>query len=138
MGKPGKTAVPFTQKHFGTKGSMTDDSHTMTKGAATMMKQSAVYMYGNEPIQQSASATKRRAPRQENESKEAYGKRVYNDAMSKVEAQQKTSSKRRNAPKEKSMFPKITSGMGSSFTTHKGPKITTGMGTSFTTRNKGK
>tara|TARA_B100000902_G_C27280883_1_gene901689 strand:+ start:880 stop:1293 length:414 start_codon:yes stop_codon:yes gene_type:complete len=137
MGKPGKTAVPFTQKHFGTKGSMTDDSHNMTKGGAAMMKQSAIYMYGNKPIQQSASATKTRSPRQENESKEDYGRRVYNDAMSKVQKQQETSSKRRNAPKEKSMFPKVTSGMGSSFTTYKGPKITTGMGTSFTTRNKG-
>lgn len=46
MGKPGKTAVPFTQKHFGTKGMSTDDSHVFTKSGANAMKSAALYAYG--------------------------------------------------------------------------------------------
>jgi hypothetical protein len=46
MGKPGKTAVPFTQKHFGTKGASTDDSHVFTKSGANAMKSAALYAYG--------------------------------------------------------------------------------------------
>ena len=57
--------------------------------------------------------------------------------MQRVEDTKKARERRSNAPEEKSMFPKITSGMGTSFKSHKGPQITTGMGTSFKTRNKG-
>ena len=38
--------MPFTQKHFGTKGASTDDSHTFTKSGANAMSSAALYAYG--------------------------------------------------------------------------------------------
>lgn len=133
MGKAGPTAKPFTQKHFGTKGNTTDDSHSMTKGGAAMMKQSAVYSYGKAPIKQSYSAKgPTRAGQGPEESREDYGKRVYNDAMKRSQEQQK------NTKKNTRKNPKISYGMGSSYTSVRGPRVTSGMGRSFTTHNKGK
>lgn len=118
---------PFTQKHFGTKGASTDDTNSMTKGAATMMKQSAVMMYGSEsPVKQ----------RKEGESREDYGKRVYNQAMEKVKAQKKNAAerKRKEAREQRSTI-SYSMGMGTSRTSGKVklPKVKTGMGTSYTT-----
>tara|TARA_B110000858_G_scaffold36102_1_gene40480 strand:- start:514 stop:885 length:372 start_codon:yes stop_codon:yes gene_type:complete len=120
---------PFTQKHFGKKGTSTDDSNTMTKQGAVMMKQAALYQGS------SKGGEKEFGP--QNETKEEYGKRKFSEATKRQEDSKKARERRSNAPKEKSMFPKITSGMGSSFKSHKGPQITTGIGTSFKTRNKG-
>lgn len=118
---------PFTQKHFGTKGASTDDTNSMTKGAATMMKQSAVMMYGSEsPVKQ----------RKKGESREDYGKRVYNQAMEKVKAQKENAAerKRKQAQEQRSTI-SYSMGMGTSRTSGKVklPKVKTGMGTSYTT-----
>lgn len=70
---------PFTQKHFATKGASTDDSHNMTKQGAALMKKCPVMSY-NGPIQQ----------RKEGETREQYGERTYQEAMSRVKAQKKS------------------------------------------------
>jgi len=52
------------------------------------------------------------------ETKEERGKRVYEEAMARIEAQKQQSEARKKMPKNKSILPRITSGMGSSFTTY--------------------
>lgn len=119
---------PFTQKHFGTKGSNTDDSHTMTKPAAAMMKQSAVMSYGS-PVQQ----------RKPGETKEQYGTRVFQEAKQRVKTQQENLAKRaeeERTSERPSIRVKMGMGTSLSSTKIKGPRITSGMGTSFTTHTK--
>lgn len=121
---------PFTQKHFGKKGTSTDDTNSMTKGAATMMKQSAVMMYGgNSPVKQ----------RKEGETKEDYGKRVYEQAMNRVKTQKKNAAeKRKQEARDPRSSVKISMGMGTSIRSTKvrAPKVTSGMGRSYTTHKK--
>jgi hypothetical protein len=52
------------------------------------------------------------------ETKEERGKRVYEEAMARIKAQKQQSEARKKMPKKKSILPRITSGMGSSFTTY--------------------
>ena len=52
------------------------------------------------------------------ETKEERGKRVYEEAMERIRAQRRQSEARKKMPKKNSILPRITSGMGSSFTTH--------------------
>jgi hypothetical protein len=118
---------PFTQKHFGKKGTSTDDTNSMTKGAATMMKQSAIMMYGGEsPVKQ----------KKEGETKEQYGKRVYEQAMNRVKTQKKNAAeKRKQEARDSRSSIKVSMGLGTSRTSKKIklPKVKSGMGTSYTT-----
>ena len=127
---------PFTQKHFGKKGTSTDNTNSMTKGAATMMKQSAIMMYGGDsPVKQTAPKSKRK----EGETKEQYGQRVYEQAMNRVNTQKKNAAeKRKREANDPRSSVKITMGMGTSrrSSTVKAPKVTSGMGTSYTTHKK--
>ena len=52
------------------------------------------------------------------ETRKEKGKRVYEEAMAKLKAQQASAAAKKKMPKKKSLLPRITSGMGSSFTTH--------------------
>ena len=116
---------PFTQKHFGTKGASTDDSHNMTKQGATLMKKCPVMSYGG-PIQQ----------RKEGETREQYGKRTYQEAMSKIEAQKKSAAERKKQKaREQRSTINVSMGLGTSRTSGqiKLPRVSTGMGTSRTT-----
>lgn len=116
---------PFTQKHFGKKGASTDDAHNMTKGGATMMKQSAVMSYGS-PVQQ----------RKQGETKEEYGKRTYKEAMERVKAQKESAAKRaREEAGEQRSSIRVKMGMGTSLSSKKVklPRTTSGMGTSLKT-----
>ena len=116
---------PFTQKHFGTKGASTDDSHNMTKQGATLMKKCPVMSYSG-PIQQ----------RKEGETKEQYGKRTYQEAMQRLEAQKKSAAERKKqeAQEQRSTI-NVSMGLGTSRTSGqiKLPRVTSGMGTSLTT-----
>ena len=116
---------PFTQKHFGSKGASTDDSHSFTKAGAAVMKKCAVYSYGA-PIQQ----------RKEGESEEDYGKRTYNEAMSRIRAQQESSAQRKkeSAQEQRSTI-NVSMGLGTKRTSGKIklPRVTSGLGTKRTT-----
>lgn len=116
---------PFTQKHFGSKGASTDDSHSFTKAGAAVMKKCAVYSYGA-PIQQ----------RKEGESEEDYGKRTYNEAMSRIKAQQETSQRmKKQRAQQQTPSLRVKMGMGTSVKSQvfKGPRVKSGMGTSLKT-----
>jgi len=52
------------------------------------------------------------------ETKEERGKRVYEAAMARVKAQKAQSEAKKKMPKQKSILPRITTGMGTSFTTY--------------------
>jgi len=127
---------PFTQKHFGQKGMSTDDTHSMTKGAATMMGQSAVMSYGKQPIKQLGVSTKKEEFGPQQETKEERGKRVYQQAQQRL-AEQKESAKQRaqqEAGEQRSSI-RVKMGMGTSLSSKKIklPRTTSGMGTSLKT-----
>lgn len=128
---------PFTQKHFGSKGTSTDDSHSFTKAGAAVMKNCAVYSYGSSPVKQSYSAKgPTRAGQGPEESREDYGKRVYKNAMDKIKAQKESSARRKKeAAQDQRSSIKVSMGLGTGRTSGKIklPKVTSGMGTSYTT-----
>lgn len=119
---------PFTQKHFGSKGTSTDDSHSFTKAGAAVMKNCAVYSYGSSPVKQTG--------KKEGETREQYGKRVYQQAMDKAKAQKESSARRKKeAAQDQRSSIKVSMGLGTGRTSGKIklPKVTSGMGTSYTT-----
>ncbi len=119
---------PFTQKHFGKKGTMTDDSHSFRNAAAKMMSKSPVFQKG--------VSTKQQEYGPQQETKEEKGKRVYKQAMDKIAASKKASAERKKqqAQEQRSTI-KVSMGLGTSRTSSKIklPKVTTGLGTGRTT-----
>lgn len=119
---------PFTQKHFGKKGTMTDDSHSFKNAAAKMMSQSPVFQKG--------VSTKQQEYGPQQETKEEKGKRVYKEAMSKIKAQKAASAKKKKQEaREQRSSISVSMGLGTGRTSGKIklPRVSTGMGTSRTT-----
>ena len=119
---------PFTQKHFGKKGTMTDDSHSFRNAAAKMMSQSPVFQKG--------VSTKQQEYGPQQETKEEKGKRVYKQAMDKIAASKKASAKRKKAKaQEQRSTINVSMGLGTGRSSGqiKLPRVTSGLGTGRTT-----
>jgi hypothetical protein len=102
-----------------TPGSKEVDTQGTFKMDAAVQNMGIPTNYGtpSEPLKKLGDDPKKKSGRREGESRADYGKRKYKESMESIQRSKANAEAKKNAPKKRSLLPKVTMGMGTGYTT---------------------